>query len=112
MKTRSIFIAVCLLVFLVACTNKTESKEKQLRHVVLLKFKNTATADEIAELEKAFAELPSKIPQISDFEWGIDNSVEGLDRGFTHAFLVTFKSEEDRALYLPHEAHQTLMMLW
>ncbi|MDO1502682.1 Dabb family protein [Winogradskyella maritima] len=36
------------------------------------------------------------------YEWGTNNSPEGLDKGFTHAFFLTFKSEEDRAIYLPH----------
>ena len=27
-------------------------------------------------------------------------------QGFTHCFLVTFRSEADRATYLPHAAHK------
>ncbi len=63
------------------------------------------SADDILKIEKEFAALPSKIPEIIDFEWGIDNSAEGLDKGFSHSFLVTFKSEEGRAIYLPHHDH-------
>ena len=78
---------------------------KQLRHVVLFKFKEGTTAEEIAQVEEAFASLPAKIPEISGFEWGTNNSPEGLDKGFTHCFFLSFNSEEDRATYLPHPDH-------
>jgi hypothetical protein len=38
-------------------------------------------------------------------------SVEGKSDGFTHLFLVTFRSEEGRAAYLPHPAHQEFVKL-
>ncbi|MDO1502672.1 Dabb family protein [Winogradskyella maritima] len=73
-----------------------------LRHVVLFKFKQGTTTEQIDKVEAAFSALPSKIEQIQGYEWGTNNSPEGLDKGFTHAFFLTFKSEEDRAIYLPH----------
>ena len=82
-----------------------DTPEKLLRHVVLFKFKDTATEADVTEIEEAFAALPEKIDAVHDFEYGVNNSPEGLDRGYTHCFLVTFKSEEDRATYLPHPAH-------
>ena len=85
---------------------ETNSSEKQLRHVVLFKFKEGTSDEDIKKVEAAFAELPSKIPQIKDFEWGTNNSPEGLDKGFTHCFFLTFASEEDRAIYLPHPDHK------
>lgn len=80
-------------------------KTKLLRHAVLFKFKETATKAQIEEIETAFAALPSKIEAIQDFEWGLNNSPENLDKGFTHCFFVSFASEEDRAIYLPHPDH-------
>lgn len=77
-----------------------------LRHVVLFKFKKDTPAEKIGEIEKAFAALQQKIPQIHDYEWGLNNSPENLNKGFTHCFVLSFKSEEDRAVYLPHPDHQ------
>jgi len=77
-----------------------------LRHVVLLKFKQETTAQQVKEIERAFCALPGKIDAVHDFEWGTDVSVENLQQGFTHCFVVTFASEEDRARYLPHPAHK------
>ena len=77
-----------------------------LRHVVLFKFKDGTTPEQIAEIENAFRDLPSQIDAIHSFEWGTDVSVEGIARGYTHCFFLTFQSEADRAIYLPHPAHK------
>lgn len=113
-------IAVTLL-YLTSCSDKVtnnhqEEKSEQgienvqkmnkLRHLVLFKFKKSATAADIIKTEKAFADLPSKIEEIIEFEWGINISPENLNKGFTHGFLLTFSSEEDRDLYLPHPDHK------
>jgi len=86
--------------------SKIEKKSEQLRHVVLFKFKEGTTPADIQKVEAAFVALPSKIAEIKDFEWGLNNSPEGLDKGFTHCFFLTFDSEEGRAVYLPHPAHK------
>jgi len=85
---------------------KRENQAKILRHIVLLKFKEEATDQEIKDVEEAFGELPLKIKEIRDFEWGINNSPEGINMGFTHGFLLTFNSESDRDIYLPHPDHK------
>lgn len=84
----------------------SKSKDSVLRHVVLFKFKEGISPAKVMEIEAAFTALPSKIPQIISYEWGLNNSPEGLEKGFTHCFFLTFKSEEDRAIYLPHPDHK------
>lgn len=77
-----------------------------LRHVVLIKFKDESSQEDIKKVEEAFIALKDKISLIKDFEWGTNNSPEGLDKGHTHCFFVTFESEQDRDEYLPHPAHK------
>lgn len=111
-----------MIVFFASCKNEHSEKsttshndkqadatlknEKKLRHVVLFKFKEGTSEESIAEVEEAFKALPSKIPEIKGFEFGTNNSPEGLDKGFTHCFFLTFDSEEGRAVYLPHPDHK------
>lgn len=83
----------------------TEPMEKELKHAVFFKFKDESSAEEVQTVVDAFAALPSKISSIKQFEWGINNSPEGKDDGFTHCFMVSFDSEEGRAEYLPHQDH-------
>jgi len=81
-------------------------KDSVLRHVALFKYKENTSRVQIAAVEKAFEALQNKIPEILSFEWGTNNSPEGLDKGYTHCFFLTFASEADRDLYLPHPAHK------
>lgn len=81
-------------------------EEKILRHVVLFKFTELTEKERIVEIVNDFMDLKNKISLIKDIEWGIDNSPEGLNQGFTHCFVVTFESTEDRDAYLPHPEHQ------
>ena len=83
-----------------------EKSEKLLRHVVLFKFKDDATKEQVQEVVDAFRGLPKKIDAIADFEYGTDVSVEGRAQGFTHCFVVSFRDEKGRDAYLPHAAHQ------
>ena len=110
--------STCILVFLtflvvrMSDTHSSEAAQKdlnrgQLVHMVSFKFKASAAAEEIAGVEKAFAGLEQKIPQILSFEWGLNNSPEGLNKDFTHGFVLTFHSAQDRDDYLIHPHHKT-----
>ena len=83
-----------------------EKPTKMLRHVVMFKFKETSSKEDVQKVVDAFRSLKKAIPQVAAFEYGKDNSPEGLANGFTHCFLVTFKSEADRDAYLPHAKHK------
>lgn len=82
-----------------------------LRHVVLFKFMDDADPAAVKKIEDAFSALPDQIDAIHDYEWGVNNSPEGLSKGLTHCFFVTFASEEARQEYLPHPDHQAFVKL-
>ena len=106
MRTKWLLLSLTILVFSSSFIYMSMNADKELRHVVLFKFKEGTSDTEIKKVEDAFSALPSKIPQIQAYEWGLNNSPEGLDKGFTHCFFLTFNSEEDRAVYLPHPDHK------
>ena len=84
---------------------------QSLRHVVLFKFKEHTPASAIQMIETGFRALGQELDIVRSFEWGINNSPEGLNHGFTHCFILTFASEADRDAYLPHPAHQQFVQL-
>ena len=85
----------------------SEEKERLLRHMVIFKFKDDSSEEDVNRLNDAFLALPKAIPVIKDFEWGINDSPENFHQDFTHCYLVTFGSEEDRdSVYTPHPQHQ------
>lgn len=106
-----VFVSLTTLVLsLSQAQGEQETQEsKLLRHVVMFQFKESSSEADVKGVVDAFRALPSKISQIADFEYGTENSPEGLAGGLTHIFLVTFKSEEDRAAYLPHPAHKAFV---
>ena len=85
------------------------SQQKVLRHVVSFQFKDELTAERKAQAIKDFVALKDEIPEIKKFEGGEDISVEGLDKEFTHCFILTFENEEARDSYIPHPAHLRLV---
>jgi hypothetical protein len=84
----------------------TLQKSKEIKHVVVFKYKATATAAQIEEVTAAFKALKNKIPGITSFEYGVNNSPENLNKGFTHVYLLTFKDVASRDAYLPHPEHK------
>ncbi|MDZ7934038.1 MAG: Dabb family protein [Emticicia sp.] len=105
MKTFFLAIAIMSVSFMSNAQTKKQTT-RMLRHAVLFKFKDTSTPEDIKKVEAAFRALPTKIKEIVGYEWGTNNSPENLNQGFTHLFFLTFKSEADRAVYLPHPDHK------
>lgn len=107
-KIALLLFLITASVFQVNAQNK-KSPQKLLRHVVLFSFKEGSTPAQVKTVTDAFEQLPQKIAQIKAFEWGTNNSPENLNQGFTHCFFVSFVSEKDRDIYLPHPAHQAFV---
>jgi hypothetical protein len=77
-----------------------------VKHVVVFKYKPSATPEQIEQVTTAFKALKGKIPGIVSFEYGTNNSPEGLNKGFTHIYLLTFTDAAARNAYLPHPEHK------
>lgn len=106
-KTRRLLL-LCLAFcfFILSCSEQKKEENMLLRHVVLIKFKEGSTAEQIKAVEEKFTGLSDKIKEVKDFEWGTNVSPENLAQGFTHCFFVTFINEKDRDIYLPHPDHK------
>lgn len=87
-------------------TTASSKNHGHLRHVVAFKFKESASKEDIKKVEDAFRALKPKIPQIVSLEAGTNNSPEGLNKGCTHGWILTFESEKDRDDYLVHPDHK------
>jgi hypothetical protein len=96
------------LPILIGISSSLESSnmDKVLKHTVLFKFKDASSKTDIDMICQAFSNLPKEISEIKAFEWGENNSPEGLNQGLTHCFVMSFESEADRDAYLIHPAHK------
>ena len=82
------------------------AQKQPVRHVVVFKYKPGAAADKVQQVTEAFRGLRTRIPGITAFEDGVNNSPEGKNQGFTHVYLLTFESVAARDAYLPHPEHK------
>ena len=102
----SVFIGIC------SCNNQSvednntqDASQKMLKHIVLFKFNDDLSAEQLKEIEETFAALPSQITEIKTFEWGTEIN---LERNFSHCFTLGFESEADLEVYAVHPAHKSL----
>ena len=99
MKTLLTLLSIAML------TASALAADGPVRHVVHFKFKKEATAEQVKKVTDEFAALKKKIEAVESLEWGTNSSPEGLDKGYTHCWIVTFKTGKDRDTYLTHPAH-------
>jgi hypothetical protein len=82
------------------------SDKESVRHLVVFKYKQGTTEAQIQQVTKAFRDLKNTIPGILTFEYGVNNSPEGKNHGFTYVYLLTFVNAQARDAYLPHPEHK------
>lgn len=83
-----------------------------IRHVIFCSFREGVTLGHIQVVEKAFLQIPVQIEGVLSVEWGVNNSPESKNAGFTHCILMTFQDEAVRRHYLDHPAHCTLKSIF
>ncbi|KAL5045804.1 hypothetical protein BDW71DRAFT_183423 [Aspergillus fruticulosus] len=78
-----------------------------ITHIVMFQLKRGLSAETVNDLCTRMLSLKDKCihptsqkPYILSSSGGADNSPEGMQGGITHAFVVEFANEEDRAYYL------------
>ena len=75
-------------------------------HAVLLKMKPGVSQSKIDEIFRELAALKGLIPGLESFSGGPYSSHEGLNQGYTHGFIMTFRDAQARDAYLPHPEHE------
>lgn len=102
----SLFFATLVIASSIIISGFINDKKNMVRHIVVFKYKPTASEADIKQLTDAFRELKNTIPGIVSFETGVNNSPENLNKGFTHVYLLTFENLAARDAYLPHPEHK------
>ncbi|WP_436883406.1 Dabb family protein [Enterobacter asburiae] len=85
---------------------------KVIRHILFITFTDSALPEQILAVRTAFLQIPIQIEGVTGVEWGINNSPEGRNSGFTHCVLMTFADEAARQRYLPHPVHEALKVIF
>lgn len=79
-----------------------------MTHMVLLRLRTDVPKHEVDRVFGELAALRAKIPGLLSFTGGAYSSPEGLHRGFTHGFCMTFRDAAARDVYLLHAEHENV----
>lgn len=79
-----------------------------IRHIVLVKFIEGLSNDEIADMWRELQEIAPKIKGLSHIYAGKSQSPEQIERGYMHGFTVDLDSWEALAAYQDHPDHKAL----
>ena len=83
-----------------------------IRHILLIRFRHSAELSEIDAVRQMFAAIPDKVAGVVSVEWGVNDSPENKNQGYTHSVLMTFADEQGRQNYLPHPEHDALKVVF
>jgi len=83
------------------------SSMKKMYHVLLLRI-SPHKAHRMAELAAALEGLRERLPGFLFCTGGPYSSLEGLNQGYTHGFVMTFTDAGARDRYLTHPDHEKL----
>ena len=78
----------------------------KIKHIALFKFKEGTAQEYMDQVLDQLLELSESIDGIEDYVGGTNNSPEGLNQGYTHGFVMTFKDATARDAYLAHPDHE------
>lgn len=76
-----------------------------IKHMVLLQFKSGITQEEINTIFFEIAQLKNVIPAMKSYTYGVNCSIEHLNKGFTHGFVMDFEDIIGRNDYVNHPEH-------
>lgn len=77
-----------------------------ITHLVLFKLRRNVQQSQVERVLAEIAGLRKKIPGLISFSGGPYSSPEGLNRGYTHGFAMTFQDARARDAYFPHPEHE------
>jgi len=76
-----------------------------IHHLVLLKIRRDTSAQKLKEIFTLIGSMKAHVPGLLSYAHGPYASPEGLNKGFTHGFAMTFDTVKSRDTYLFHPEH-------
>ena len=83
----------------------------KVKHVVLLKFKESTTNEQIDQIFQEILDLTESVDGIEDYVSGANNSPESLNQGYTHGLVMSFSDAAARDGYLANPEHERVKQM-
>lgn len=81
----------------------------RVKRAVLFQFKEDTPAETIEQFLGELGGLRQSAPGVEDFHAGPYNGSDGLNKAYTHGFVMTFADEAARDGFGPHPEHQRVV---
>lgn len=78
----------------------------KVKHIVLIKFKEGTTEEQINKFFDDLLDVSETVPGIDDYVSGANISPEGRSMGLTHGIIMTFANAAARDAYIVHPEHE------
>jgi hypothetical protein len=78
----------------------------KVKHIVLLKFNEGTTEEQITKFFEDVLDLSETVPGIDDYVSGTNCSLEARHQGMTHGYIMTFSDVTARDAYMVHPEHE------
>ena len=79
-----------------------------IRHLVLFRFKETTTPDDVTHLAATISKLPEMIPEIRRYSFGPDTT--GDDGNWDFAVSAEFDDVAGYEAYRDHDGHREIIV--
>jgi len=86
-----------------------KDKTKGIREILLVKFKSSTTAKEIAGIDSLIMEMREKVKPIKKLEWGKRIDENNATSAYDYCLMLEFKNETDKETYRVHPLHYKLL---
>jgi Stress responsive A/B Barrel Domain len=79
-----------------------------IRHIVLVKFKETVSASTISSIFSDLAAIKQKLTGVLSITSGKSESPEKIERGYLHGFIIDFVDWQALQTYQDHPDHKAV----
>ena len=107
---------ILLLLLLLLQLFSTASGAKPVKHVVMFTLRSEASKAQQKQIQTELLELPKKIPEIQEYELGVDLKLKGgqnhpAGKNRVICWSATFKNKDDYETYDSCVAHKEFLAL-
>jgi hypothetical protein len=78
-----------------------------LNHIVMFRFKEGTTSEQVAEITEGLSTLPGEIDALVDYRFGPNAGI--TESSWDYGVCATFISDADYRIYAEHPAHTAVI---
>ncbi len=107
MKKLALFLMLAFVGYGSLQAGNPFKKNKGIRHLVLIKFRDGISQEQIAKIDTLVWNMRKEIHVIKSLEWGKHIGLSDESQEYDYCLNIVFKSQINMTMYEEHPVHQT-----